>query len=64
MADNPMGEPQMAAVLGKIAAYAPGVGEFHALQDAGMRAVSGKARFGFQKDGAAKFDEFVIGFVG
>jgi len=29
-----------------------------------MRAVSGKACFGFQKDGAAKFDEFVIGFVG
>ena len=26
MADNPMGEPQMAAVLGKIAAYGPGVG--------------------------------------
>ena len=26
MADNPMGEPQMAAVLGKIAAYAPGIG--------------------------------------
>lgn len=26
MADNPMGEPQVAAVLGKIAAYAPGIG--------------------------------------